>query len=153
MLLLTETLIVTLVISGLCQVPPQWHDRAGACVATLMVLPCAIIISPLACLAILVAGVRVLKGSQTEATKSGGIVSSLRLGAWWNAASLPNALVAQAVFVPLALDEASGGFRAALLVLLPTCLIVTKLMISQAFKALAVSVGVTESVWAVLRGE
>ena len=50
-LLLTEALIVALVISGLCQIPKEWPDRAGACAATLLVLPCANVLSPLACIA------------------------------------------------------------------------------------------------------
>ena len=51
-----------------------------------------------------------------SASASGRLVRDLHLGACWNAASLPNALVAQLCFIPLALSEttAKEKWRAAL---------------------------------------
>ena len=66
------------------------------------------------------------------------------------AASLPNALIAQVCFVPLALSETRDKYHGVLLMLLPACLLVTKLLEAQAFKALAACAGVTGPVWAML---
>ena len=75
----------------------------------------------------------------------------LHLGAWWNAASLPNAFIAQLSFVPLALDETDDPWRAALLMLLPACLLTTKLVISQAYKMVSASVALGQPGWRLLQ--
>ena len=81
---------------------------------------------------------------------AGRLVRELHLGAVWNAASLPNAMIAQVCFVPLALSETRDKYHGVLLMLLPACLLVTKLLEAQAFKALAACAGVTGPVWAML---
>ena len=83
----------------------------------------------------------------------------LQTGALWNVSSLPNAVIALAFFVPLAITEHDAGastqrhspFRAMLLWLLPVCLLLTKLVAAQAFKAVVATVGVTPQVWALLQ--
>ena len=99
---------------------------------------------------------RHLRGARKHAlvarNNSGKWIRDLHLGAVWNAVSLPNALIAQCCFVPLAIAESGDDlWRMALLLLLPACLIATKLAIAQAYKALAASAGMTHSVWAMLR--
>ena len=76
---------------------------------------------------------------------SGRLTRELHLGAIWNVASLPNAIAAQLCFIPLALEETTGARRdrAALLMLLPGCLLTTKLLIGQAYMALAAAASVS----------
>ena len=156
LLLLTEAVVSALVLSGLCQTPREWPERAGACAAAVLVLPGAGIISPVAGLGILFfvgARLRTTRKGRKDALTAhaaGRLVRELHLGAVWNAASLPNALIAQVCFVPLALSETRDKYHGVLLMLLPACLLVTKLLEAQAFKALAACAGVTGPVWAML---
>ena len=156
LLLLTEAVVSALVLSGLCQTPREWPERAGACAAAVLVLPGAGIISPVAGLGILFfvgARLRTTRKGRKDALTAhaaGRLVRELHLGAVWNAASLPNAMIAQVCFVPLALSETRDKYHGVLLMLLPACLLVTKLLEAQAFKALAACAGVTGPVWAML---
>ena len=149
LLLLTEAAVLGLVLSGLCQTPHEWPNRLGACYLTVLCLPCAGIVAPLCGLALLTTAVATVRGARVHrrealaAAASGKLTRDLHLGALWNAASLPNALAAQLCFVPLALAEATDEWRAALLMLLPACLITTKLFVSQAYMALAAAASVS----------
>ena len=81
---------------------------------------------------------------------SGRLVRSLQLGALWNAASLPNTILAQIFFLPFAASEGRSAYHVVLLALLPTSLLTTKLLIAQAFKVLGASLGVDQTVWTLL---
>ena len=160
-LLVTEMFVLAFVLSGLCQVPVEWPERAGACVAVVLCPPLAGVAAPLAGVTILLLSMRAhMRPSKRRGTRetlaasaTGKLVRDLHLGAVWNVVSLPNALVAQACFVPLALDEArdSPTWHVVMLMLLPACLILTKLLSAQAYAALAASATVTEPVWAMLK--
>jgi hypothetical protein len=156
LLLLAEGALTTLVLVGLCQTPPEYPHRAQACAATLLVLPFANILAPLAGLTLLAPVAMKLRGTRSgrklalETSSSGTLVRDLRIGALWNVASLPNTLVAQLCFVPLAQGETTDTLRATYLVLLPACLLVTKLLAAQAYKALGASVGLTDPVQSML---
>ena len=133
----------------------------GACAAVVLSPPLAGVASPLAGLTILCYAVGAILKARRRTSKrgrrdwldpnaSGRMVRDLHLGAVWNVASLPNAFVAQACFVPLAIAEAEGHSHVVLLLLLPTCLLLTKFLSAQAYAALAASATVTEPVWAML---
>lgn len=153
LLLLTEALISALALSGLCQLP----ERATSCAATVLCLPFAGILSPLAGLLLLSRVASHLRGRHKgrehalSASSSGQVVRDLHVGALWNTTSLVNALVAQLCFVPLALYETVSTWRAVQLALIPLGLLTTKLLTAQAFKALAAAVGITADVWAMLQ--
>ena len=157
LLLLIEAVVAVFVLSGLCEPVKEFPDRIGACVGVALLPPFASILSPLCGLAVLApVATRHLRGARKHAlvarNNSGKWIRDLHLGAVWNAVSLPNALIAQCCFVPLAIAESGDDlWRMALLLLLPACLIATKLAIAQAYKALAASAGMTHSVWAMLR--
>ena len=155
LLILLETLLNVLVLSALGQMPDTLTTYGF--IATLLVLPMAGVVSPIAVLgcwlSVMVdeSGAHKGRDRSISAIASGRVVRRLRLGALWNASSLPNALVSLACFVPLALHEHDDPFRAFLLWLLPLLLVAAKLLQAQAFKALAASVGVTGPVSTILQ--
>ena len=152
LLLTTELILTILVTSGLCQL----SETAGACAATVLCMPFAGLISPFAGLqvvALIVASRRGARKAREKALRdsaSGRLVRSLQLGALWNAASLPNTILAQIFFLPFAASEGRSAYHVVLLALLPTSLLTTKLLIAQAFKVLGASLGVDQTVWTLL---
>ena len=120
-------------------------------------LPLAGVLSPLACLLIVLSSCGVVRAARRgeewalSASASGALVRRLRLASLWNAVSVPNALVAQAAFVPVAYAE-RGLYDGAQLLVLPLALIATKLLTAQLLKLLAASAGITDSVHHMLAG-
>ena len=91
-------------------------------------------------------GVRRGNERALAASASGAVMRSLHLGALWNAASFPNALIAQLCVIPFAVVQPTQ-WQAAQLWMLPLALITTKLLEAQAFKVLAASAGLTDAMW------
>ena len=152
LLLLTEAFIVLLVYSELCFMP----ERASACAAVLSVLPAAGLLAPLAGLLLIGSTLNTLHGvslhreSSLSAVASGALIAKLRQCALWNAASLPNAIVAQLYIMPYAMLE-STAWQAAQHWLLPLSLIVVKLLQAQTLKVLNAATGLHRAMLITLR--
>ena len=144
LLLLTEAIITVLVLTGLC-VP----ERTISCATSVLGLPFASVLSPIAGLYLLARVASILRGMANgkekalTAASSGELVRALHLASVWNAASMPNAIIAQAMFIPVAAAE-PGPYEASQLWVLPLILIVTKLICAQAIKIVAAGAGLTE---------
>ena len=164
LLLAAEFALLGLLYGSVC--PLRGAAPAAACAASLLVLPAASVLSPLAALHALVVATRALLGvhraarrprarsrrrasmAASDAALEGGERAArlLRRCLVWNACSMPNALLLLAAFllhdVRAALQPRTYGF--ALLLLL------AKLMQTQALKELAAASGINDRLWRLL---
>ena len=149
LLLATELILDFLVVSAFCVLP----ERVGECVATVAVLPLACILSPLACTVLVCHALGLLRGvakghePSHAAVAGGAIVRKLRLGALWNLASLPNAVIALGCSVELVVRDHRSLWVGSQLWLLAFALLVTKVLEAQALVILSAAAGFHSRDW------
>ena len=152
LLLLSEFFLLSLLLGTLCSVPED-AAAVGVCAATMFCLPGAIVISPVVGLAVWFKACVAMHGAAHGREKAltelgaGAVGRLVHHGAVWNAASLVNALLALILFS----TPSMGSFYVSRQHwMMPLTLLVTKLLLAQAFKVFAASAGLTYSGWRLL---